>query len=117
MVLWVKMNSLINCVILFITIQHSYVEANHAEGIIGCKASECNLERCHVDCDSLNLNFIPESDMVPVNSSLVTELTLRDNVLPYLPKAGFALFINLKILHISRNPLEHCGNGSFMGLN
>ena len=95
--LWVKMNSLINCVILFITIQPSYIEANHAEGIIGCKASECNLERCHVDCDGLNLHFIPGSDMVP--------------------EAGFALFINLKILHISRNPLEHCENGSFMGLN
>ena len=112
------MNSL-NCVglILFITILPSYVEANHAGGIIGCKASECNLERCHVNCDGLNLNFIPGCDMVPVNSSLVTELTLRDNVLRDLPEAGFALFINLKILHISRNPLEHCENGSFMGLN
>ena len=106
------------CIIFLILVQIWFVEANDGANLTGippCKAYNCSLERCHVDCDGLNLTSIPISDIVP--SSLITEFTLTDNTIRYLPTAGFARFTNLRILKLSRNPLEYIRNSSFIGLN
>ena len=110
----------LNFVIYFIIIQNWNAQAYNGANVAGiphCKASNCNLDTCHVDCDGLNLKLIPTLDMVPVNPGLITELTLRDNKIRQLPESGFVQFTNLRILELSRNQLEYCRNGSFMGLD
>ena len=119
MKLGVKMAGL-NCAIIFLTVQHWYVKAHNGVNLAGnqqCKSAYCNLQKCFVDCNGLNLNLLPTPQMVHVNSSFVTKLTLKDNRIKSLPEAGFAHFTKLRILDLSENPLEYCRNSSFMGLN
>ena len=70
-----------------------------------------------VNCTNISLTSIPTCDMMPVNCSMVVELSLNDNQIGILPPNGFIQFGNLQKLDLSGNPVEKFQNNSFQGLS
>ena len=72
-----------------------------------------------VECINISLPSVPLCDKlhIPVNCSLVTELTLMYNHITVLGSNMFVNFTNLKVLNIIENPVNRLENECFKGLS
>ena len=102
--------------------------ANMNQGVllVNIKQKECNWTYCErkdtkdcirVECINAALTAVPPCHNLPVNCSSVTELILAQNQIQDLPPGTFNDYTSLKLLDLSKNPIEKCQNGSFVGLS